>query len=237
MASTTALTSLAEIEESLRQISISDFTELKSYAKPPLAYLAIFEGIGVLLDPSKKAWEWTDDKKLMSGNKNDFLQRLFNFDKDNINNEQIERLKSILARNDCQPAHLASISTLCSKLGLWLQAILEYATQRQQSNQHIQAQTINLPRYLATLFALDENSVEIGQKATACVLAAAWCRHDHRLANNLLRHRRLFTLTEVFKAITMLDAARRIHVYEKQLKRLELCQTKPKVTKLGKIKK
>ncbi|CAF1060168.1 unnamed protein product [Rotaria sordida] len=131
---TSALTSLAEIEESLRQISTSDFTALQSYSKPPLACLAIFEGVGVLLDPSKQTWEWTDDKKLMSGSKNGFLQRLFNVDKDNINNEQLERLKSILARNDCQPVELANISSLCSKLGLWLRTILEYATQRQQSN-------------------------------------------------------------------------------------------------------
>ncbi len=102
-------------------------------------------------------------------------------------------------------------------------------------DQHIQAQTTNLPRYLAILFALNENSVEIGQKAKACVLAAAWCRHDHKLANNILRHRRLFTLTEVLKAVTMLDAARRIRVYEKQLKRLELSKTKPEATKLDQI--
>ena len=103
-------------------------------------------------------------------------------------------------------------------------------------DQHIEAQTTNLARYLATLFSLDMNSVEIGQKAKACVLAAAWCRHDHKLANNLLRHQRLFTLTEVLKAVTMLDAARQIRVYEKKLKRLELSKTKPKTTKLGKIK-
>ncbi|CAF1469800.1 unnamed protein product [Adineta ricciae] len=103
-------------------------------------------------------------------------------------------------------------------------------------DQHIQAQTANLPRYLATLFALNENNVEIGQKAKACVLAAAWCRHDHKLANNLLCHRQLFTLTEVLKAITMLDAARQVRVYEKQLKRLELSQTKPSAKKLGYMK-
>ncbi|CAF0739761.1 unnamed protein product [Adineta steineri] len=60
-------------------------------------------------------------------------------------------------------------------------------------DQHIQAQTTNLLRYLASLFALNENSVEIGQKAEACVLAAAWGRHDHKLANDLLRHRHLFS--------------------------------------------
>ena len=74
------------------------------------------------------------------------------------------------------------------------------------------------------------------RKAKACALAAAWCRHDHQLANNLLFHRELFTLTEVLKAVTMLDAARQIRVYEKQLKRLELSQTKPNPRKLGKLK-
>jgi hypothetical protein len=98
-------------------------------------------------------------------------------------------------------------------------------------DQHIQAQTKNLPRYLATLFALNEYSVEIGQKAKACVLAAAWCRHDHKLANTLSYHRQLFTLTEVLKAVTMLDAARQSRVYEKQLKRLELSKTAPKAKK------
>lgn len=103
-------------------------------------------------------------------------------------------------------------------------------------DQHIQAQTKNLPRYLATLFALNENNVEIGQKAKACILAAAWCRHDHTLANNLLCHRQLFTLTEVLKAVTMLDAARQIRVYEKRLKRLELSKTTANTKKLGQLK-
>ncbi|CAF3735633.1 unnamed protein product, partial [Rotaria sordida] len=103
-------------------------------------------------------------------------------------------------------------------------------------DQHIQAQTTNLPRYLAALFTLNENSIEIGQKAKACALAAAWCRHDHILANNLLRYRRLFTLTEVLKAVMMLDAGRQLRVHEKQIKRLELNKSKPKATTLGKMK-
>ncbi|CAF3362913.1 unnamed protein product [Rotaria socialis] len=103
-------------------------------------------------------------------------------------------------------------------------------------DQHIQAQTTNLPRYIAALFTLNENNVEIGQKAKACALAAAWCRHDHTLANNLLRHRQLFTLTEVLKAVMMLDAGRQLRAYEKQIKRLELSKTKPKAATLGRIK-
>lgn len=103
-------------------------------------------------------------------------------------------------------------------------------------DQHIQAQSTNLPRYLATLYILHDNGVEIGQKAKSCILAAAWCRHDHVLASSLLLDRKLFTLTEILKAVTMLDAARQIRVFEKKLKRLELAKTKASSKKLGKIK-
>ncbi|CAF1078048.1 unnamed protein product [Rotaria sp. Silwood1] len=297
------------IEESLRQISIPDFNEVKSYTKPPLACLSIFEDGGILLNPSKKVWDWTDDKRLISGGKNDFLERLFNFDKTSINNHQLERLESILAQHECEPDALACISFLCSKLlvvrergrgrgyargpgsrggrryargpgsrggrgyvrgrgqsfgGRWLQnersdsmdvddqqtvsvnfsADLDinadpkpfFVDPKVTLDQHIQAQMTNLPRYVAALFTLNENSVEIGQKAKACALAAAWCRHDHTLANNLLRHRQLFTLTEVLKAVMMLDAGRQLRAYEKQIKRLELSKKKPKATTLGKMK-
>jgi hypothetical protein len=66
----------------------------------------------------------------MSGSGDEFLERLFTLDKDKINNKQLEKLKSILARDECQPANLAKVSLLCSKLGLWLQAIVAYTTQR-----------------------------------------------------------------------------------------------------------
>ena len=118
-------------ENDLRQISKSDFNELSSFAKPPLACLAIFEGVGTLLDPSKKEWSWTDDKKLLGGGLADFLQRLSKVNKDQINNEQLRRLDSILERDDCQPAKLANISLLSQRLGTWLRAIVAYAKQRE----------------------------------------------------------------------------------------------------------
>jgi hypothetical protein len=127
--------SFTAAEESLRQIQKSDFIQLKSFIKPPLACLAILEGVGILLDPPKKRWEWTDDKNLTAGSKDEFLERLFKLDKDNINDKQLEKLNSILARDDCQPANLAKVSLLCSKLGLWLRAIVAYATQQRQEAQ------------------------------------------------------------------------------------------------------
>jgi hypothetical protein len=67
----------------------------------------------------------------MSGGKDAFLARLFTVDKDNISNKQLEKLKSILARDDCQPAELSKIAELSCKLSLWLRAIVQFATERQ----------------------------------------------------------------------------------------------------------
>lgn len=106
--------------------------ELKSLTTPPIGCRAILEGIRILLNPSQHVWDWPDGRKLMSGSRDDFLQRIFTIDKDNINDEQLEKLKSILAQDDCQPAQLAKLSRLCSKLRLWLQAVVEYATERQK---------------------------------------------------------------------------------------------------------
>ena len=97
-----------------------------------MACLAIFEAVGILLEPSKKEWDWTDDKKLMDGGLIDFLQRLFNVDKDQIDNDQLRRLDSILGRDDCQPAKLEATSPLCHRLGSWLRAIVTYAKQEKQ---------------------------------------------------------------------------------------------------------
>jgi len=70
----------------------------------------------------------------MAGGRDEFLERLFKLDKDNISNKQLEKLKSILGRDDCQLAALEKTSSLRSKLCLWLQAIVEYATQRQKAH-------------------------------------------------------------------------------------------------------
>ncbi|UJR17561.1 hypothetical protein I4U23_004457 [Adineta vaga] len=121
-------------EESLRQLPKSQFNELRSYAKPPLACLSIFECIGILLEPSKDQWDWDDDKKLMMPGADKFLQRLFDLDKDQINSEQIKKLNIILNQDECQPNELKRISSLCHELGTWLRAVLKYTTEKQQQN-------------------------------------------------------------------------------------------------------
>lgn len=105
--------------------------EIKSYAKPPLAILAIFEAIGTLLEPSKSEWNWNDDKQLLASGVQVFIDGLSKVDKDNITTNQICRINEILNRDDCQPRMLEMQSKTCSLLGTWLRAVAAYAAQKQ----------------------------------------------------------------------------------------------------------
>ena len=120
---------ILEAEENLNKLSNNEFTQLRSYARPPLCVVALTEAIGTLLDPSKETWDWDDDKKLMAGGKNAFIELLVKLDKDNISDKQLAKVQSILARDDCEPSRLQSISPICAALGVWLRAVVAYATQ------------------------------------------------------------------------------------------------------------
>ncbi|XP_072023498.1 uncharacterized protein [Amphiura filiformis] len=102
-------------------------------------------------------------------------------------------------------------------------------------DRHYAAQETNCNRYLATLLVLQKNGTEIAQVAKIRALAAAWARKDHRLANRLLGQSTQFGLVEVLKALTLLDAGRKIREWEKRMKRYQM-QPKVKARKVGQIK-
>lgn len=93
-----------------------------------MSLLSIFEGIGVLLEPSKKEWTWDDDKQILAGGKTAFVQRLSAVNKDEVDQDQIQRLREILSRNDCEPSRLIQVSQVTHRLGNWLRAMLDYAS-------------------------------------------------------------------------------------------------------------
>jgi hypothetical protein len=96
----------------------------------------VFEGVGVLFEPTKKKFEWTDAKKLMDGQ---FLNKLLCFDVSSITDDQLSRLTSIVARDECQPACVTNVSLACRCICLWLRAVLECANlQRQFAQQQTQ---------------------------------------------------------------------------------------------------
>ena len=100
---------------------------------------------------------------------------------------------------------------------------------------HFDAQNEDANHYLACMIVLLRNNIQIGDNAKALALAAFWARKDFRKSEFLLQKipGEVFSLKEVFKACTILDAARNKRANEKVLKRLELqgCKKRKKLIK------
>jgi hypothetical protein len=110
-------------------------TELCCFVKPPKVCEVVLQGVGVLLEPSKKEFEWNDAKKMMNSRTTPFLQTLCAFDKDSITDDQLARLTKILAKDECQIERVAQVSLACSAMCLWLRGMADYANIRRQQPQ------------------------------------------------------------------------------------------------------
>lgn len=84
---------------------------------------------------------------------------------------------------------------------------------------HHAAQSGARPAYLAALLLLLAHRVEISPAARARALAAAWARRDDDLSRHLLDHP-LWTLTEVVRAVQLLDAGRQARALQRRIDRL-----------------
>ncbi len=122
-------------EEKLAALKVNSITELSSFVNPPKTCELVFQGVGVLLEPSKKKFEWVDARKMMNSRTNPFLQTLKNFDKDSITDDQLARLTTILSKDECQLERVAQASSACHDMCLWLQAMADFANLRRQLTQ------------------------------------------------------------------------------------------------------
>lgn len=101
---------------------------------------------------------------------------------------------------------------------------------------HYQAQEENRDKYAAAIVTMTESGVDIAQNARVRALAASWARKDHVFADSLISIRSHYTLAEVLKAVTLMDAGRAARVIEKKLKRLQCSKTKVSNKKIGALK-
>jgi hypothetical protein len=92
-------------------------------------------GVGILLEPSEKKFEWVDSKKMMNNQTTPFVLALCTFDKNNITDDQLARLTTILSKDECQGEHIAKVSSVCHCIYLWLRAVADHANFRRQSTQ------------------------------------------------------------------------------------------------------
>ena len=113
-------------EEALRRLSKSSITEILSFSRPPLGCQLVLEGVAVLLRPSNKKLDWIELRRWLRSESMSLVSLLISFDKNQISDDQLERLTALLSREECRPDRMSQTSAAGYELCLWLQAMVQY---------------------------------------------------------------------------------------------------------------
>lgn len=107
----------------LDTLNKNDITEMKAYAKPAEEIILVVSAVCLLMG---KKENWDEGKKLMN-NPNDFINGLKTYDKDNIKESLLKKLKKYTNDNRFDPASIANKSKAAESLCLWARAIDNYS--------------------------------------------------------------------------------------------------------------
>ena len=117
-----ALPALEAAVTALSSLNKNDITEIKSFAKPPPLVQTTMEAVCILKGEKP---DWDTSKKLLSdGN---FLQSLFDFDKDNISDPVLKKLAKYIANPDFNPDSVGRVSKAAKSLCMWACAMDTYS--------------------------------------------------------------------------------------------------------------
>ena len=107
----------------LDTLNKNDITEMKAYASPAEEIVLVVSAVCLLMG---KKENWDEAKKLMN-NPNDFINNLKNFDKDNIKESLLKKLKKYTQDKKFDPVSIAKKSKAAESICLWARAIDNYS--------------------------------------------------------------------------------------------------------------
>ncbi|KAM3963696.1 LOW QUALITY PROTEIN: dynein heavy chain 2, axonemal kl-2 [Aphomia sociella] len=116
-----AMPALEEAVKALDALNKKDITEVKSYAKPPQKVEMVLEAVLILL---QKEPTWAETKRQLGDQY--FLDRLRDFDKDNISDKTLKKIGTYTAKPDFDPEIVGTVSAAAKSLCLWVRAIEKY---------------------------------------------------------------------------------------------------------------
>merc|ERR1740129_231702 len=122
----------------LKKLKMDHFRELNALTKPPAQVCLVCEVLCIIFnlkpvtkdDPDAPGeviydyWE-TSRKELLSDPKT-LLEKLFNFDRDNISDGIISSIAPYMHRQDFDAAAIRKISICCEAICLWVRGIYKY---------------------------------------------------------------------------------------------------------------
>lgn len=136
----TALPALDEAVKKVKQINVNDFYELKGIAMPGLSIVKCFEVVLQFFPKQGKPKKPTTDKekaadpdgyftlakKGLLGNPKQFLQDLINYDKDNIPDALVSKVKPMMELDAMSEARIKSASQALVAIRMWVNAMITY---------------------------------------------------------------------------------------------------------------
>ncbi|KAF5272727.1 hypothetical protein FQA39_LY07754 [Lamprigera yunnana] len=108
--------------KALQALNKSDINEMKVFQKPPELVKFVMESVCLLLGAKT---DWASAKQVMGDI--DFLKKLQEYDKDNIPEKKLKKLKVYINNKNFIPEKVGVASKACKSLCMWVRAIDTYA--------------------------------------------------------------------------------------------------------------
>ena len=117
-----ATPALKEAEDALSKISKGDIAEVKGFINPSPVVVLVLEAVCVLLGEKT---DWNSAKSVMMAI--DFMERLMKFDRNNVQENTLRRLRNLTNKPEFEPVYVGQKSLACKSLCMWCRAIDNYA--------------------------------------------------------------------------------------------------------------
>jgi len=116
-----AMPAYEDAVKALDSLDKKSIQEVKSFAQPPPLVAFTLEAVCILLGVKP---DWATAKKIL--NDINFLQKLIDYDKDNIDPKKIRKLGKYVKEPDFNAEKMKSVSTAACSLCMWVQAMVIY---------------------------------------------------------------------------------------------------------------
>ena len=118
-----AIPVLKEAEEALKTINKQDLAEIRTFVNPPDAVRLVLEAVCILLGEKT---DWANAKSAVLTDIN-FLEKLNTYDRNNIPDSILKKLRVITTKPEFEPSFVAQKNLACKSLCLWCRAMDNYS--------------------------------------------------------------------------------------------------------------
>lgn len=117
-----ALPLLEAANKALDSLDKSDIAEIRVFKQPPDMVVMVMEAVCILMGQKP---DWATAKTMLGDAQ--FLNKLINFDKDNIPLSTLKKLKKYIDKEEFQPEKVEKVSKACKSMCFWARALNTYA--------------------------------------------------------------------------------------------------------------